>query len=66
MAQDDNRASASSCSSYGWIAAEAEGLGVFTHGGYAEGDVILDGDAEFHGAVADVVAGDTFSEGFVL
>ena len=49
-----------------WIAAQAEGVGVFAHGGDAEGDVFFDGDAEFGGAVADVVAGDAFGEGLVL
>ena len=46
--------------------AEAEGVGVFAHGGDAEGDVFFEGDAEFGGTVADVVAVNAFGERFVF
>ena len=49
-----------------YIAAEAEGVGVLAHGGDAERDVFFERDAEFCGAVADVIARDSFGEGLVL
>jgi hypothetical protein len=49
----------------GEIAAEAQGVGVFAHGGDAERDMVFHGDAQFCGAVADIVAVDAAGEGFV-
>ena len=47
-------------------AAEAEGVGLFAHGGDAEGDVLVERDVEFFGALAHVFAADGAGEGFVL
>src|SRR5712671_7594738 len=47
-------------------AAEAEGVGVLTHRGDAEGNVLFQGDAELFGAFSDVIAVDAFGEGFVF
>ena len=50
----------------GNVAAEAQGVGLFTHGGDAEGDVLFQRDAEFFGAFTNVVAANAFSERFIL
>ena len=50
----------------GKVAAEAEGVGVLAHSLDAEGDVFVEGDAEFDGTVTDIVAVDTFGESLVF
>ena len=47
-------------------AAEAEGVGVFAEGGDTEGDVIVEGEAEFFSAFDYVFAGDAPGECFVF
>jgi hypothetical protein len=48
------------------VAAEAESFGFHAHRGDTEADVFFERDAEFFSAFADVVAADTFGEGFVF
>src|ERR1700730_14884178 len=48
------------------ISAQAESICRFAHGGYAEGDVLLDRDGQLCGAVADVFAIHASGECFVL
>jgi hypothetical protein len=50
----------------GQIAAQAQGIGIFTHGLNAKGDVFFERDAEFRGSVADIIAIYTFGESFVF
>jgi hypothetical protein len=47
-------------------AAEAEGVGLFAHGGDAEGDVLVERDVQFLGTLEHVFAADGAGEGFVL
>jgi hypothetical protein len=47
-------------------AAEAEGFGLFAHGGDAEGDVVVERNVEFLGALNHIIAADTAGEGFVF
>src|SRR5271167_1448545 len=47
-------------------AAEAQGVGLFAHGGDAETDVIVERDAELLGALDDVFAADATGERFVF
>src|SRR5580704_8891860 len=47
-------------------AADTEGVGIFAEGGYAEGNVVVEGDAELFGAFDYVFAGDAAGESFVF
>jgi hypothetical protein len=47
-------------------AAKAQDVRVFAQRGDAESNVLFEGDAEFFGAFADIVARDSAGEGFVF